>query len=764
MEREKAFSYTASCIAGQPPSCVYACPFHLDLRSFLKKAAKGRWDAAYKELRTSVLFPEVVAALCTRPCEGVCQRRTVLGDDPLAMGLMERACIANAGRKEAISYAIPPKEEKVAVVGAGPAGLSAALLLGQKKVSVSVFEKAGGWGGSLRAHPDFAAFEEEFASAFAAVEVDFHYGAEVRALAELAAYDAVLLATGRGGETFGLLPGWDETLFSTNDPRVYLCGEMTGVSLVEGMAQAIGAVRSIEAYLQAGSTSFAAAQQQWDAAHCTRFVPHPGKVSEPGVRPAGEAYAPEEAQAEAARCMQCDCDACMQACELLVNYKKKPPRLGNDVFMDSQGRNSVSSANITRQTWSCNLCGRCGNKCHLGVDVRGLFQLSRADRVQSGYYPPALHDYWLREMAFHAGVGSIAATKDGADSCTYAFFSGCALGDVNPAHVQQAYAVLREKIDAGLLLNCCGAPAWWAGEDAVFEAHLAALQALWEGLGRPTLVVACATCLRMLGTFLPEIPLVSLYEVLAEHAPAGGASPLFAHAALFDPCAAWGQDGMRASVRKLCADGGVTLSDYDSDGQCCGFGGHMQLADPALYDEITHARIAETDAPFIVYCANCRNVFSAADKPCAHVLDVVFGLLDENAPGDAPAATVPTLDEKRRNSLQLKKELMRMYWGEDFSPEAAPWEALRVCLAPGVAEKMEKRLVTLEDVRETIWRAREAGEGFCNADGEILCSLPGQNVTYWVLYSMQREPDGGECAHVADVYSHRMRPREQADV
>ena len=63
------------CFNGEPASCSYACPFHLDIRSFLEKAGKGRWMPAYKELRNAVVFPVLVSVLCDEPCRDRCQRR-----------------------------------------------------------------------------------------------------------------------------------------------------------------------------------------------------------------------------------------------------------------------------------------------------------------------------------------------------------------------------------------------------------------------------------------------------------------------------------------------------------------------------------------------------------------------------------------------------------------------------------------------------------------------------------------------------------------
>ncbi len=747
MDRDKAFAFAASCYNGEPASCTFACPFRLDLRSFLKKAAKGRWDAAYKELRNAALFPSVIAALCPHPCEAYCQHSTVFGNPPISVGLIEKACLAFSPKKEASSFAIPPKTDRIAVVGAGPAGLSCALLLAQNRFLVTVFDKNEGWGGSLRTHPHFEVFDRDFALQFSAVEAEFRFRTEIRSPDDLTGFQAVLLAAGRGGADFGLLQSWNAELAYTDRDGFFLGGELTGLSLMEGMAQAARSSRSIASFIQSGSSSFAA--EEWDRGNRTRAVPHRHAPDAPPVTPAGELYTEAEARSEAARCMSCDCINCMDSCELLIKYKKKPPRISNDVFLDGQTRNSVSSACITRETWSCNLCGRCSSVCHAGADVCGLFQYSRTDRVASGNYPPALHDYWLREMAFSAGEGSLAAAPAGKEGCEYAFFPGCRLGASRPDHVRLSYAYLRKKLDAGLLLNCCGVPAWWAGDESRFQAHLEELRSDWEKLGGPTLIMACATCERIIGRFLPEIPMLSLYEVLKAE---GTSPPPFPKAAVFDPCAAADRPSLKESVRKLAAGAGLELTDFDGNGQCCGFGGHMQLADPCLYEEIAENRMAAAEEPYIVYCTNCREVFLSHGKDCAHILDIVFGL---------PGGGVPTLEEKRENALRVKKELLKEYWDESFDAAQKPWDGLPLEVTPEAQQKMERNLITLGDVRETVWQAERSGEGFVYEDGELLCSLPGPVVTYWVRYRKYTAANGEERMIVTDVYSHRMRIREE---
>ena len=202
MKQEDATAYTARCFRGEPASCSYACPFRLDVRSFLEKVGKGRWAPAYKALRNTVVFPGIVSALCDQPCRDHCQR-TVLGDEPIAMRDLEAACLRYVNDRKAETYVIPPKSQRVAVVGAGTAGLSTALNLAQKRFPVTVFEKTEGWGGVLRDDPRFAEFDADLALQFSTVTVEFLWNTPVTSLDELAGFEAVYVATGSGESPSG---------------------------------------------------------------------------------------------------------------------------------------------------------------------------------------------------------------------------------------------------------------------------------------------------------------------------------------------------------------------------------------------------------------------------------------------------------------------------------------------------------------------------------------------------------------------------------
>ncbi len=147
---------------------------------------------------------------------------------------------------------------------------------------------------------------------------------------------------------------------------------MTGRTVLEGMALAAHASKAWRPISRREAPLLHTSM--WDRSLCTRTVPQRDREVPPPVLPAGR-NTPMKRPGGGERCRGCDCINCMDVCELLITYRKKPPRNANDVFLDGQGRNSVSSACITRQTWSCNLCSRCTARCHTGADLSGLFDI-----------------------------------------------------------------------------------------------------------------------------------------------------------------------------------------------------------------------------------------------------------------------------------------------------------------------------------------------------------------------------------------------------
>lgn len=739
MLQTDAIAYTEKCINGEPAACSSACPFQLDVRSFMEKTAKARWNSAYKALRNAFLFPAVVGALCPAPCESKCLR-VQTGDEPVAVRMIEEACIRSAGNKKPENYAIPPKTQRAAVIGAGIAGLSAALCLAQKKYPVTVYDKNSGWGGSLRPHPRFGEFDADIAAQFSATDTEFVFSAQILSLEELAAYDVVYIATGAGGDDFGLLESWDPILLTTAEPKVFMGGEIAAADLASSIIQGKTFSKTAEVFFQTGKASgtFEGAGEGVCLIDCS------GEPSVPRVSPAGpDGYTGAEAESESSRCFQCDCSRCVVSCEMLGTFRKKPKKIALEVYADTKATPPYSTHTLTRQTYSCNMCGHCKAVCPEDINIGALLQSSRVARAGEADYPEAFHDFWLREMDFMSRDASFFAPAGGSPG--YVFFPGCQLGAHNPGYVFKPLAFLRENYNAGVYLNCCGAPAYWAGDTERQAANFERIRAVWRGSGSPAFVFACASCESMFEMFLPEIKRVSLYELLAQQ---HGAVPehVFDSASVFDPCSARGLPATAKAVRTLASMSGATLFKLPEENRCCGYGGHIYPANPGLFDTVTAARAGMGEHPYIVYCANCREIFLSRGKENAHILDVVFGLDRRTA--------VPKIDEKHNNAIRVKMKLSKELKNEDFSADPQSWDALELIIDDSVAESADRKLIALSDIKEAIWRAEGSGEKFVDeTDGTCHCSMEKPVLTYWVQY---KKTTGG-AYEVYGAYYHRMR-------
>ncbi|MCL2227980.1 MAG: heterodisulfide reductase-related iron-sulfur binding cluster [Oscillospiraceae bacterium] len=738
MRQSDTMAIVESCFHGQPASCTHNCPFGLDIRALMDKAANGKWSAAYKAFRNAVIFPAIASRLCPAPCKSNCQRADI-GDEPIDLPLIEQAIIEYAKKKTAEKYVIPPKEQSAAIIGAGASGLACALALAQKKYQVTVYEKSEGWGGELREHRDFGIFDEDIGLQLSAVNIAWQFGHEVKSIDELAGFDVVYLATGKSGDDFGLLSSHDQTLYTTASAKIFLGGGLSGAALMDAIAMGTAAAGRIEAFLQTGKADAAVTERR----DCSRHVEHEGVENAPRIKPeSGGSYTEDEARQEAVRCMQCDCAACMASCDMMDSFRKKPKKIATEVYADTQASSTFSTRSLTRETYSCNMCSHCKSVCPEGINIGELFAMSRRNRVETGVAPFALHDYWLREMDFHTNVAAFAAAPN--EKCEYIFYPGCQLGAYNPAHVLKTYEHLKSRLDCGIYVGCCGAPAFWAGDYERLNANVDYIRKSAEALGNPVFIFACATCETMFSEYLPELKRTSLYELLAD---SGGLKPgsALTDAAVFDPCSARGDDGMMGAVRRLASAAGVRLEELPERNRCCGYGGLVQGGNPGMFKKVADSRAKMSDKLYIAYCANCREVLLSSGKDCVHILDIALGL--------PQSMEVPAISERRRNSSFVKTELMRELEDEVFKIKPQPWDGLALVIEKGLAEDIDRKLISEDDMKEVIWNAESSGEKFFDeADESFVACLSRRVLTYWVKYRVL--PDG--VFEVCGAYYHRM--------
>ncbi|HRS65344.1 MAG TPA: FAD-dependent oxidoreductase [Spirochaetia bacterium] len=129
--------------------CKAGCPAHIGIQGYMKLAAQGKYTEALELIKQENPFPAVCGRICPRKCESECTRGNL--DDPLAIDEIKKF-IAEKDLHAGSRY-IPRKRHeygnKIAVIGAGPAGLSCAYFLAQDGYNVTVFEKEKLPGGML---------------------------------------------------------------------------------------------------------------------------------------------------------------------------------------------------------------------------------------------------------------------------------------------------------------------------------------------------------------------------------------------------------------------------------------------------------------------------------------------------------------------------------------------------------------------------------------------------------------------------------------
>lgn len=130
------------------PPCIDACPAGVDVPGYLRHIAAGRNDEAYRLILESVPFPGILGRVCTHPCEDMCRRGEV--NEPVSICALKRFAADNAGDLRDMPGAGEDTGKKVAVIGAGPAGLTAAFYLRKKGHKVVIFEARPKPGGMMR--------------------------------------------------------------------------------------------------------------------------------------------------------------------------------------------------------------------------------------------------------------------------------------------------------------------------------------------------------------------------------------------------------------------------------------------------------------------------------------------------------------------------------------------------------------------------------------------------------------------------------------
>ncbi len=195
--------------------CSAACPAMTDIPDYIQAIAAGDYETAYRINREENILPGVLGRVCNRPCEPVCRHgRDGLGE-PVSICFLKRAA-ADYGM-EPVNKKIKPNRNKVCIVGAGPAGLTAANDLALKGHQVTILEQFDQPGGMLRyGIPQFRLPNEVVAEDVKSITdlgVTIKTNFRIEGVAEIEklrkSYDAVIVAGGCANPKQTTLPGID---------------------------------------------------------------------------------------------------------------------------------------------------------------------------------------------------------------------------------------------------------------------------------------------------------------------------------------------------------------------------------------------------------------------------------------------------------------------------------------------------------------------------------------------------------------------------
>ena len=201
--------------------CSYACPSHIDVPRYVRLCGEGKFTEALAVIREKVPFPGALGRVCIHPCEQACRREMI--NEPISIKSLKLAA-AERGEPDWKQYAkkLPATGQKVAVVGAGPAGLTAGYYLAKQGHTVTVFEALPVAGGMMKVGiPDYRLPPEKLEAEIndiRAVGVDIKLNTRIESLDELLkkGYNAVFVAPGahkglklgmKGEENKGVIDG-----------------------------------------------------------------------------------------------------------------------------------------------------------------------------------------------------------------------------------------------------------------------------------------------------------------------------------------------------------------------------------------------------------------------------------------------------------------------------------------------------------------------------------------------------------------------------
>ncbi len=383
--------------------CQVACPAHMNIPLMNRLIAAGKFDESLEVVKRDIALPAVLGRICPAPCEGACHRKSV--DQPVSICLLKRF----VGYEGEAPEIIPAKStgKKVAVIGAGPAGLAAAYYLQLKGVQVTLLDKNEKAGGLLRTEINDEVLPKEVLDkeidAILKTGVDFQGGKTIDAtIFETLKkdYDAVVVATGTvsdDSDSFGLKAnpkGIDvnRSTYQTSESKVFAIGNALRSSrlAVRSVGQGKEVAFSVLQFLNGDEIKgeprlFNSRVGRLVASEFSEYLKESVDAKRISPEQGGNSgFSKEEAIAEAERCLHCDCRA-IDDCKLRIysdQYQADQKR-----FKTSDRRTMTKAKNhgsVIYEPQKCIKCGICVRLTNKYTEKFGFTYIGRGFDVEIG--------------------------------------------------------------------------------------------------------------------------------------------------------------------------------------------------------------------------------------------------------------------------------------------------------------------------------------------------------------------------------------------
>ena len=403
--------------------CQGLCPAHMDIPQMNRLIAAGEFDKAIEVVRRDIAIPATLGRICPAPCEAGCRRKGIDGSVSICLlkGFVADKKLAKEPKRQQVKNELDnAKRKKVAIIGAGPAGLSAAYFIDLRGHYVEIFEKTMEAGGAMRGIKEYvlpkSVLDNEIDYLLGdTIKINYGYDVNKRIFNQLRKdYDAVVVANG----------GWQDTgewgmvldksgvqvkagTYQTSLENVFAIGNTVRASKVAIRSVAHGKelAKVLDGYFLNGSLtpeedSFNSKFGKLLESEYEEYLKD--SIDEIRIEPLkGKAvgFTVEEAVIEAKRCMHCDCrkiDNCLLR-NLSSDYGAQQKRFS--IGERRKVTRNFGNQNVVFEENKCIRCGKCVQITRQEKETFGFTFIGRGFDVKVGVPFDEKLDNALRKTA-----------------------------------------------------------------------------------------------------------------------------------------------------------------------------------------------------------------------------------------------------------------------------------------------------------------------------------------------------------------------------